>query len=50
MAMAGKYDMGVPKHKHLFRRQVARIAPDLKTEELTGAIRYYDCQSTTPGW
>ncbi len=27
MAMAGKYDMGVPKHKHLFRKQVARIAP-----------------------
>ncbi|KRF19134.1 glycerol-3-phosphate dehydrogenase [Nocardioides sp. Soil797] len=44
MAMAGKYDMGVPRHKHLFRRQVARMAPDLKTEALTGAIRYYDCQ------
>src|SRR5689334_8205019 len=44
LAMAGKYDMGVPKHKHLFRRQVARIAPDLRTDELTGAIRYYDCQ------
>ncbi|MEO5852189.1 MAG: glycerol-3-phosphate dehydrogenase/oxidase [Nocardioides sp.] len=44
MAMAGKYDMGVPKHKHLFRKQVARIAPDLKTDELHGAIRYYDCQ------
>ncbi|QIX25821.1 glycerol-3-phosphate dehydrogenase/oxidase [Nocardioides sp. JQ2195] len=44
MAMAGKYDMGVPKHKHLFRRQVARIAPDLRTESMTGAIRYYDCQ------
>jgi glycerol-3-phosphate dehydrogenase len=44
MAMAGKYDMGVPKHKHLFRRQLARMAPDLRTEELTGAIRYYDCQ------
>ncbi|WP_372728004.1 glycerol-3-phosphate dehydrogenase [Nocardioides sp.] len=44
MAMAGKYDMGVPKHKHLFRRQVARIAPDLKTDAITGAIRYYDCQ------
>jgi len=44
MAMAGKYDMGVPKHKHLFRRQVARMAPDLRTDELTGAIRYYDCQ------
>ncbi|MGI8646407.1 MAG: glycerol-3-phosphate dehydrogenase/oxidase [Nocardioides sp.] len=44
MAMAGKYDMGVPKHKHLFRKQVARIAPDLKTDDLHGAIRYYDCQ------
>ena len=44
MAMAGKYDMGVPKHRHLFRRQVARMAPDLRTEDLSGAIRYYDCQ------
>ncbi|MGO4256049.1 glycerol-3-phosphate dehydrogenase/oxidase [Marmoricola sp. RAF53] len=44
LAMAGKYDMGVPKHKHLFRRQVARMAPDLRTDRLTGAIRYYDCQ------
>src|SRR3954465_10999581 len=31
MAMAGKYEMGVPKHKHVFRRQLARMAPDLKT-------------------
>ena len=44
MAMAGKYEMGVPRHRHLFRRQIARIAPDLRTDELTGAIRYYDCQ------
>lgn len=44
MAMAGRYDMGVPKHKHLLRRQVARMAPDLRTDDLTGAIRYYDCQ------
>ncbi len=44
MAMVGKYDMGVPRHRHLFRRQVARMAPDLRTENLTGAIRYYDCQ------
>ena len=44
LAIVGKYDMGVPKHKHLFRTQVARIAPDLRTDELTGAIRYYDCQ------
>ena len=44
MAMAGKYDMGVPKHKHIFRKQLARMAPDIKTDELHGAIRYYDCQ------
>lgn len=44
MAMAGKYDMGVPKHKHIFRKELARIAPDIKTDELHGAIRYYDCQ------
>jgi glycerol-3-phosphate dehydrogenase len=44
MAMAGKYDMGVPKHAHLFRKGLARIAPDLRTEDLKGAIRYYDAQ------
>ncbi len=44
MAVAGKYDMGVPRHRHLLRRQVRRIAPDLRTEELAGAIRYFDAQ------
>jgi glycerol-3-phosphate dehydrogenase len=44
MAMSGRHDMGLPKHKHLFRKQVARMAPDLRTEDLHGAIRYYDCQ------
>jgi glycerol-3-phosphate dehydrogenase len=44
LAALGKYDMGVPRHRHLFRRQVARIAPDLRTDNLSGAIRYYDCQ------
>jgi glycerol-3-phosphate dehydrogenase len=44
LAMAGRYEMGLPKHKHLFRKQVARIAPDLRTDELSGAVRYYDCQ------
>ena len=44
MAMAGKYDMGVPRHRHLFRRQVRRIAPDFKTDALTGAIEYHDAQ------
>ena len=50
LAMAGKYDMGVPRHRHLFRKQVARIAPDLKTDELSGAIRYYDCQVDDARW
>ncbi len=44
MAMTGRSDMGVSRHQHLFRKRVARIAPDLRTEDLTGAIRYYDCQ------
>jgi glycerol-3-phosphate dehydrogenase len=49
MAMLGSLskngaEMGVPRHRHLFRRQVARIAPDFKTESITGAIQYYDCQ------
>ena len=36
--------MGVPRHRHLFRKQVARIAPDCRPRTLHGAIRYYDCQ------
>ncbi|WP_232678969.1 glycerol-3-phosphate dehydrogenase/oxidase [Nocardioides sp. R-C-SC26] len=44
MAMASRYDMGVPRHRHLSRRSVARIAPDFKADKLAGAIRYYDCQ------
>jgi glycerol-3-phosphate dehydrogenase len=44
LAMVGRYDMGVPRHRHLFRRQIARIAPDLRTDAMTGAICYYDCQ------
>jgi glycerol-3-phosphate dehydrogenase len=44
LAMLGRYEMGVPRHRHLFRRQIARIAPDLRTDRLSGAVRYYDCQ------
>jgi len=43
LSISGR-EMGVPRHRHLFRRQVARIAPDFKTETITGAIKYYDCQ------
>jgi glycerol-3-phosphate dehydrogenase len=44
MAALGKYDRGVPRHRHLWKRQVQRIAPDFKSESLAGAIQYYDCQ------
>src|SRR6476660_87905 len=44
MAMLGKYEMGVPRHRHLFRKQLARMAPDLKADKVAGAIRYDDCQ------
>ena len=44
MAMLGRSEMGVPRHRHLFRRQVARIAPDFKSDKIAGAIQYYDCQ------
>jgi glycerol-3-phosphate dehydrogenase len=44
MAMAGKYGMGVPRHRHLTRRGALRLAPDLRPDALTGAIRYYDAQ------
>jgi glycerol-3-phosphate dehydrogenase len=35
---------GLPRHRHLTRRGVARIAPDFRSETVTGAIQYYDCQ------
>ncbi len=44
MAMAGKYEMGVPEAQAPVPRQLARMAPDLRTDDLTGAVRYYDCQ------
>src|SRR5688572_12022689 len=44
MAALGKYEKGLPRHRHIFKRQVARIAPDFKADTLTGAIKYYDCQ------
>jgi glycerol-3-phosphate dehydrogenase len=37
-------DMGLPRHRHLSRKAVARIAPDFKASKLAGAIQYYDAQ------
>ena len=36
--------MGLPRHRHLSRRHVARIAPDFRTDTITGAIQYHDAQ------
>ena len=44
MAKAGHGETGVPLHRHLSRRQVARMSPDLDTSSITGAIRYHDAQ------
>ncbi len=44
MAMAGKYDMGVPRHRHLLKRQMLRKVPDFKPDAFTGAVQYYDAQ------
>lgn len=44
MAMAGKYDMGVPLHRHLTKRKALREVPDLKPDSLVGAVQYYDAQ------
>jgi glycerol-3-phosphate dehydrogenase len=44
MAMLGAGETGLPRHRHLSRRQVARIAPDFAPETNHGAIRYYDAQ------
>jgi glycerol-3-phosphate dehydrogenase len=44
MARAGRYDRGLPGHRHLSRRQVRRIAPDLRPDVMAGALQYYDAQ------
>lgn len=40
----GKYELGVPKHRHLFKRQLARVVPDFKPEAFRGAVQYCDAQ------
>jgi len=48
MAMFGKNtgfgNMGMPRHRHLSKRSVNRIAPDFRTDTIAGAIQYYDAQ------
>jgi glycerol-3-phosphate dehydrogenase len=44
MARFGPAEAGLPRHRHLSRKAVARLAPDFAPETNHGAIRYYDCQ------
>jgi glycerol-3-phosphate dehydrogenase len=49
MALAGPLlhgggGTGLPRHRHLTRRTVSRIAPDFRTDTITGAIQYWDAQ------
>jgi glycerol-3-phosphate dehydrogenase len=44
MARFGPVEAGLPRHRHLSRMAVARIAPDFAPGSFAGAIRYYDCQ------
>jgi glycerol-3-phosphate dehydrogenase len=34
----------LPRHRHLSRRGATRLIPSLRSDALTGAIRYYDAQ------
>ena len=42
--LSGLGGSGLPRHRHLTRRRVARIAPDFRTDTITGAIHYHDAQ------
>jgi glycerol-3-phosphate dehydrogenase len=44
MARFGPGEVGLPRHRHLSRKAVARMAPDFAPETNHGAIRYYDAQ------
>jgi glycerol-3-phosphate dehydrogenase len=44
MARLGPAEAGLPRHRHLSRKAVARIAPDFAPGSIAGAIRYHDCQ------
>ncbi|MEE1940595.1 glycerol-3-phosphate dehydrogenase/oxidase [Streptomyces sp. TRM 70361] len=35
---------GLPRHRHLTRRQALRVAPCLRKDALVGALQYYDAQ------
>ena len=44
MALGAGHDAGLPRHRHLTRRQAHRLMPSLKSGALVGAVQYYDAQ------
>jgi glycerol-3-phosphate dehydrogenase len=44
MALGAGHDAGLPRHRHLTRKQALRQMPSLRSNALTGAIQYYDAQ------
>ncbi|MFD8981443.1 glycerol-3-phosphate dehydrogenase/oxidase [Streptomyces sp. NPDC059564] len=44
MAAASGTASGLPRHRHLLRRQALREAPGLRADALTGAVQYWDAQ------
>ncbi|MDT0308526.1 glycerol-3-phosphate dehydrogenase/oxidase [Streptomyces sp. DSM 44917] len=44
MSLSSGHGRGLPRHRHLSRRQALRIAPALRKDALVGALQYYDAQ------
>jgi glycerol-3-phosphate dehydrogenase len=44
MALSSGYGAGLPRHRHLTRRQAQRLMPSLRSDALVGAVQYYDAQ------
>jgi glycerol-3-phosphate dehydrogenase len=44
LAAASSTSSGVPRHKHLTKRQALRLVPSMRKDALVGAVQYYDAQ------
>jgi len=44
LAAASSTASGVPRHKHLTKRQALRVVPSLRKDALVGAVQYFDAQ------
>ena len=44
LAVLSGRSRGLPRHRHLSRRQALRVAPSLRKDSLIGALQYYDAQ------